>query len=603
MCSGSKCSYALHLAPLCVIGAFITASTSQTMAGTKTSNRCDTCRQRKVKCDEAWPSCGSCSKSRRLCPGPPRKVIRWVESSDTHTQPTSLECNRNQELSQARDGPQKHMRMITLRTKRLDNGDQMHKIRLVDRPMPGLSARKNTHGSSLLKSPPLSFDETLFCRFRTVLEPYEVSNLGHGMLLRTLFGRFGNSAALDDAALCLLASHEAVMRGEDVSAWFDTKGYGRALRSVQKSIDDRSQRYSTETLAGVVILWMLEGIISRASQKRGLGAQKIHGKAMADMLLHRGIQKANGELELLLVGHCFLGDVQVKSQHPQSSSFDTPKWDAAISSLKSSTLLGEVHLRVYQTWIQWPGLLHDIACLQLEVIPSEAPTPEQIMHQLLAVASKLESLSYTIASMLADQHMCLTRPSMMMDPLVPEAYWIRVPYLANIVAAHSYYTINLFQMIIIVNSFIPEPGFASPTFFPSAPPLNEEPLFLSRDPEILPLPSSLIARLRRANVKLSERVWMMYEQAREWKPIGCQMLVNALKMTYSWAATPDMKQWILEAGKDLDTFPLATHDWEPRTLEFLGKALTGDLSRMKTVQKDDGIQGVARRLRKEWNVE
>ncbi|KAM6484635.1 hypothetical protein HDV62DRAFT_303678 [Trichoderma sp. SZMC 28011] len=52
---------------------------------------CDTCRQRKVKCDEASPICGQCTRSRRYC-ARPQKSSRWLAYHHP-SEPTAAAAN------------------------------------------------------------------------------------------------------------------------------------------------------------------------------------------------------------------------------------------------------------------------------------------------------------------------------------------------------------------------------------------------------------------------------------------------------------------------------------------------------------------------------
>ena len=70
--------------------------------------------------------------------------------------------------------------------------------------------------------------------------------------------RFGSSAALDDVAACMLASHAAIVRGSSPSLRINPILYARALRSVRRAIDDQSEWKSSNTLCAVLLLHRIE---------------------------------------------------------------------------------------------------------------------------------------------------------------------------------------------------------------------------------------------------------------------------------------------------------------------------------------------------------
>ena len=70
--------------------------------------------------------------------------------------------------------------------------------------------------------------------------------------------RFGSSAALDDVAACMLASHAAIVRGSGPSSRINSMLYARALRSVHQAINDQKEWKSSNTLCAVLLLHRIE---------------------------------------------------------------------------------------------------------------------------------------------------------------------------------------------------------------------------------------------------------------------------------------------------------------------------------------------------------
>ncbi|KAF2119129.1 hypothetical protein BDV96DRAFT_684715 [Lophiotrema nucula] len=570
------------------------------MVGTKTSNRCDTCRQRKVKCDERWPVCGPCAKGRRSCPGPPKKDIRFVESDENMAELPVRSRYRPPSGAQivtlvGRSSEEyKNLHMVTLRSKNLKNGVQMQKIRLVDlpkaEPQPSCSSRSIT---PLAPSPPLSSNESLSARLYATLDPTTNAKIhSHSLILRELIGRFGTSSALDNATLCLVTSHEAVVRGDDVSTWFNIQQYGKALRSIQEAIDNPNEQYTTSTLAAISVMWRTEAVFCRV---RGVSNQGIHGRAMAHIFRHRGICNTSDPLELYLIVDCLMGDVQAAVTIPRPSIFDSDVWDRIFSSIRGQTLVGDIYWQLMRELVKWPGLVH--SNIMLQVSPElTSVTTDEALRRAISVAGRLELISQTLSTLLTDPKICVTAPSGRNDPLVPIVHQYRDPNAAMIVAYASFYSITVNRIVAFLNSRLPVSPFTvpvSPTFYPSAPlGSTPEPLFSPFEPLSLPFPESFLEKLHLQNVQLSQRVWMMYEQVRQWKPIGCLFFLNALKASFPWAGSLEMRQWILDAANDIEDFLPEQARWNPVRIELWAKCLSGeaiDDQPQESITSDIGI--------------
>lgn len=70
--------------------------------------------------------------------------------------------------------------------------------------------------------------------------------------------RLAESVALRDATECLLGAHAALLRGEQYGRLIDPVCYGRALRSLQRALDDPVERYAATTLAATGLLQKTE---------------------------------------------------------------------------------------------------------------------------------------------------------------------------------------------------------------------------------------------------------------------------------------------------------------------------------------------------------
>ncbi|KAF2657763.1 hypothetical protein K491DRAFT_776974 [Lophiostoma macrostomum CBS 122681] len=382
------------------------------MARTKTSRRCNECRKRKVKCDEEWPVCGPCWKGNKTCSSELRTEIVFMPAATASIKET-VPANMHDESSipcNSRHRVPKNLHMVTLRSSKLNGGTVIKKFRLLD-----LSAKR----VSLTASPSLLPNERLSARLYAAIDPTTNTKIHtHTIILRELLGRFGINSALDNATLCLVSSHEAVMRGDDVPTLFNSRWYGKTLRSLQQAVNDREIQFSTETLAAISVMWRLEAIFYRV---RGTNNQAVHGRAMTKMLMRRGVPKSTNHLEFLLFVECVAGDIQASLSKSCPSTFDTPEWAAKFAPLEKPTVASDIYWKMTRVFLQWPGFVHDVKIIH-SMPGCGSVSVDIVLRRLVAAATQLESISLTLSRHLLDPTICITTPSSTGNTFVPMPY-------------------------------------------------------------------------------------------------------------------------------------------------------------------------------------
>lgn len=477
----------------------------------------------------------------------------------------------------------RNLHMITLRST-AKYGGTFQKIRLLD--VAGGGAH-NVH-----RSPSFSPNESLGRRLCVYLHSGP-NAVGPGVYIHSLWYQhlpriLGTSAALDATVACLVESHEAVVRGEPHSEWLDAKGYGQAIQAVQGAVDDPTEQYSTQTLAAIAVMWRIEGIFAASSGK--VGKQAVHAAALAFMLKARGMRDCHKDLEFLLTLDCQLAAVQhcLVQETPQPCMFDSEEWDLVFEEPHGRSELSMMYWRVFREFVRWPGLIHDI--LLLYTNPTEAPaTLEQIAQRALIVAANLERIGHTMEAALRNPKVCVTKPSSTGDPLVPIVFEFRELEAAPLLGYLCFYSIAINRMLIHMSLLIRGEAVSTPwdrstsippdlpTTFPISAEYDIPSTLFSCEPPTIPFSDSTIDILRLRNVQMAQYCWMMYEQARTWKPVGCLFFINALKGSFPWAGSLEMKTWILEAAADVEDFLPNTTLWEVDKVERMGKVLSGEI--------------------------
>lgn len=471
--------------------------------------------------------------------------------------------------------------MITLYASELEGG-MFQKMRLFDTST-GSTPRRE---SPLPRSPSLPPNEALaqrLCVFINWSDPVPGNEVHmHGAWLRELPQRFGTSVALDDAAKCLISSHESVVRGDQPSTWMDLKQYSKALQSLQKAIDDPNEQFSTNTVAAISLLWRLEGWFAVANGRSH--KQAVHAKAMSTMLQARGIRDTKDPLEFLLLADCLIASVQYSLGHdiPRPCVFDSPDWDLNLDDHDHLPHVSILYWRLFRQYVKWPGLLHDI--VKVYLFPNETKvTIQDILQRAISVAACLEELWFAIELVLQDPSVCITKLSTPSDPLVPLVYEFLDTEVAPLVGYYCFFTISIHRMIVYLSSILTRHLVTAPTAIDLS---SSYPTSVYDSPAILFSPSlpltevlsqPFLAAINARNEQLAQNVWMMYEQTRKWKPVGVLFFVNALKISFPIAQTIEMKSWILNTADDLEDFMPDRRGWEPHQIERFCKMLAGEV--------------------------
>jgi hypothetical protein len=204
------------------------------MVGVPRSKGCLLCVQRRIKCDQAKPHCGNCTRYGTCCPGYDRS-FKFV--SGKHR------------IKPRGDGPAK-----------THAGDR---ARASPGPESGVVAAR--------RSPPPELDDTLVLGLPAPRGPYIGTMLSHmysslapseewflGSWFTGVEPRLGSQAALDGAAMSLILHVLGKANRDDRLIGESRSIYGRSLQALQIALNHRSEWRTTETLCAATILCYYE---------------------------------------------------------------------------------------------------------------------------------------------------------------------------------------------------------------------------------------------------------------------------------------------------------------------------------------------------------
>lgn len=107
----------------------------------------------------------------------------------------------------------------------------------------------------------MSKEDVLITRLAAFLNHFEGTGYDMslpGQALRLMVGRISEGVALRDSIDCLITTYERLRQGLSAKDMMDSKTYHRALRSLQRAVDDPEQQTSAETLAATTVMHRIQ---------------------------------------------------------------------------------------------------------------------------------------------------------------------------------------------------------------------------------------------------------------------------------------------------------------------------------------------------------
>lgn len=332
------------------------------MVGVPRSKRCERCKRIKIKCDETWPTCTPCLRAKVPCSGPPN-LTKFVNNG-RHT--AAPEDSIESELVVQFVSPgQKMKNLKSIRQQGLPNGAQLGHFRLsADEP------RKNL----------TTVADRVAARF--------VGHLTHegaawDMLATTGYNkhipiRITESAALRDSVALLCSAWTNSRRNVPLDQIIDPNLYGKALRSLNRSLLDHQLQLRCETLAAASLLERIELLFDTHRPYH----RTRHSFGISNLMMARGPPNPNDDLDVHLALDNHSSMVSHWLVHGGENFYLTPAWAEVIQPTKSmlERTVSAERLPCYTIGYFfgfWPGLVHEYRRI--------ANQPDEVRKQELAM--------------------------------------------------------------------------------------------------------------------------------------------------------------------------------------------------------------------------
>ncbi|KAI0443782.1 hypothetical protein F4803DRAFT_514181 [Xylaria telfairii] len=339
------------------------------MVGIPKVNRCEHCKRRRVKCDEDWPTCGTCYRARRVCSGPPRSV-KFVHNGDhaigvddyrasgrdEHARRHETIRNSDMllpgEFIEIEKAEEDKAMLIQVYQKPAGHGrgtfTKMRRMRPADfrTPLRNLIPRNCIDNVAA---------QVVYCLQATAGTEYDLSL---SITWANLTPQRLYSSAAFCAAIGLYISTWGRAR-EDIApsstTIFDPEAYGKTLKFLRSALRDPKQAYDTGTLAAIALIHRVEVDFDG---RRCFSMPSNHAAGLYALTAARGPPKLHDELDVRLCFETMTRLMMHMITHGEENFYTHTNWKKAmrdaLQTVGNSPYKDLYALILHIT--KWPGL-------------------------------------------------------------------------------------------------------------------------------------------------------------------------------------------------------------------------------------------------------
>ncbi|KAI1077952.1 hypothetical protein F5B20DRAFT_248510 [Whalleya microplaca] len=565
------------------------------MVGIPKSNRCTFCKSRKTKCDENWPTCGTCARAGKVCSGARSSfkfVVNGCHNNNNATPPISdsedttsngFECSQfrsrnssSSSLVSRRQGTgactNRGAVMVDMKEySAVLGGGTFRRMRLsrnhpssyaqqkqVDRLTP---TPTSTPTPSPSPSPGLSATATEQLATKLVRCLEAAAGTGHdpmiwGPSIGIIPQRLdGTSAVLQHAVELVLAAWMNSQRELPPEEWLDLRMYNRALRSLHGALLDPKRDLVTNTIAAQTLLQKAE-----LTYDFGRGAnQENHAAGITAVISRGGPWQGFTELDLHLTFDNYFNMLQEDVRQGRDSVFAHDEWATAFKQAIASSAIRPVLKATYGLWVEmtvWPTLSRLTWTLCQN--PLDTMTAAELILRAMPAAEYLQNEEAAILSSLEAAGDIAEVENLLCPDIAPTCYRFSDFETAKLFTSHA------MCGVIVCRA------------------LEQADLVL--DHHLLCVPE----RAR----ELSKRIWMSYPWMRTQRPLAIEFTA-ALAFSYESANAVE-REFVTGALEDMEYFrrPPPVGSWIDATIMANVKGYTGRTPFIKTQDVNIELQGL-----------
>ncbi|KAI0114381.1 hypothetical protein GGR51DRAFT_442430 [Nemania sp. FL0031] len=507
------------------------------MVGVPKSMRCTFCKTRKTKCDEKWPTCGTCARAGKVCSGARNQykfVVNGSHKPDdagnigTSHFPLPSTDNSNTDRRRQNEGG--------------IAGDPEHVF------VPGRSfkAHRTINSLNLI---PWSPPDQIKAQLVTCLDA--APGTGHDLRILGAFvplipQRMGSgNMALGHAVELLLGAWTKSRRGLPSHTWLDLRTYNRAIRSLKAALNDATVEQLTNTLTALCVLQKIEVLYDFA---RGSN-QENHAAGLIAVINKGGPAQPRTEMALHVTFESIFHMLQEDIRQGRESDFHTPEWMTALKGAIDSSDIKPVLKHLYHLWVEgtaWPGLARLVRILGQD--PSDTMTATELHLRATSLAKLLRHHDEAILTSLAESGDITVVENTTRPDLFPKCYKFTDFPTAKLFGFHALFS-------VITCRFLQE----------------ADQVLVHDDPFV-----------EKQAKRYSKRIWMAYPWLRNQVPLAVDFTAS-LVFSYE-SGNKEEREFCVQSLREMDSsrHPPPIGEWVEATIMANAKAYTGRLPFIKT---------------------
>lgn len=310
--------------------------------------------------------------------------------------------------------------------------------------------------------------------------------------------------------------------------------YGRALRSIQGALEDRAQRTSDATFLAVVLMQRIEtALVTRGIVAR-IPCWSVHAGGVSELLRHRGVFNPENSLifETMIEN---IGPIVAHWVEKREDCFlETPEWQAIFHCRRDTTTADRLLLGVLGQLIFLPRLLR-----LFDGARAGHSSTEDAMDLAMSMATALREVDNKLGERLLKDTSVGPSLNSELDAPVNCFYQEMKQKDARAICWHVILSIIINNALVALVSLKSDGG-------------------CSKDY------SGCVQELKRYNLILSRRVWMLAAEARLCGLMTYYFYTGGLVTSYNSAQSEEHRRWIIRLLNKLhrsdETDALWTHE-------------------------------------------
>ncbi|KAH7092609.1 hypothetical protein FB567DRAFT_241756 [Paraphoma chrysanthemicola] len=372
------------------------------------TGKCDTCRQRKVKCDEEKPKCGACRKKDRICSYSYGKASAFVvqdpsqmtKHGKSKVAPVIFALGSTEETSEASVSTPSDLQVTTEREaengqgffqtlapmSRWKNGTSRKAAALRRRKLE-IYLQQLQAEAALNTIKPSSSETNLIARYVGMLGPGTVDQQPLAILgtwIQSIPSRIGKNRMMDLAVEFFVNSHDVFWNDTYTTRSIARASKEKALKELQLFVFDNRNRPTYDVLLATKMHYAAEALLGIDSMYHA-----IHAFGLAELLKAGDVADVDDEHFYNLIDNTYIDDVNEAMLAGRKSLYDNEYYLS--STLPPPRSHSTISLSAFQR--ASIAVMHVfVQCPRLNILVREAVASPQDTAALVSAITLAESM-------------------------------------------------------------------------------------------------------------------------------------------------------------------------------------------------------------------